>query len=287
MAVIVAAEDDADVAGLLATTLSRAGHVVHLAGNGPRALQMVAECHPDLVILDNGLPGMTGLDVARRLRADDATAAVPMMMLTAVAPDGARDVFDQVLSKPVPFRQVADVARDLLANSGDRRLTSGRPLTDPDRLAAVARLLDEPDPVDELSLAIEIANVAELTGASSAVAGLVLDNTLQHLASVGLPDLIVEAGGTPIEWTPGGVLAGTDRPVLFDDLSSDPIFQDIPMVTMSGVRSYAGVPLHSPDGLVVGIMAVMDTAPMRFSGATVDTLRAAAPRVMRLIDRRR
>ncbi|MFD0523005.1 response regulator [Paractinoplanes durhamensis] len=246
MAVIVAAEDDADVADLLATTLSRAGHVVHMAGTGPRALQMVAETHPDLVILDHGMPGMSGLDVARRLRADDTTAGMPMMMLTAFAPDGARDVFDQVLHKPIPFRQIADVARNLLATTGLRKLTTGRPLNDPERLAAVARLLDEPDPVDELALAMEIANLAEATGAQSAAVGLVLDSTLQVVASVGLPDLIIEAGGVPIEWTPCGVLAGNDRPVLFDDLTRDPIFRDLPLVSLSDVRSYAGVPMHSP-----------------------------------------
>src|SRR4051812_21551020 len=185
MAVIVAAEDDVDVADLLVATLTGAGHVVHLAGNGPRALQMVAECHPDLIILDQWMPGMTGLDVARRLRADDLTATLPMMMLSATAPDGAGEVFDQVLRKPVPFRQVADAARDLLGAGDDRRLTTGRSLTDPQRLVAVARLLDEPDPVDELSLALEIANLAEATGAQSAAIGLVLDTTLQTVASVG------------------------------------------------------------------------------------------------------
>ncbi|GIM91046.1 response regulator [Paractinoplanes toevensis] len=286
MAVIVAAEDDADVADLLATTLSRAGHVVHLAANGPRALQMVAERHPDLVILDHGMPGMTGLDVARRLRADDATSRVPMMMLSAFTPDGARDVFDQVLHKPIPLRQVADVARDLL-DSTRPRLVTGRPLTDPERLAAVSRLLAEPDPVDELSLALEIANIAEATRAQAAAIGLILDKALQTVASVGLPDLIVEAGGAPLEWTPCGVLAGTDRPMLLDDMITDPIFRDIPMVVFSGVRSYAAVPLHSPEGLVVAVLAVMAPEPGRFNAATVDLLRAAAPRVMKLVDRRR
>jgi CheY-like chemotaxis protein len=285
MAVIVAAEDDADVADLLATALSQAGHVVHLAGTGPRALQMVAERRPDLIILDHAMPGMTGLDVARRLRADGATAA--MMLLTAIPPEGARDVFDQVLHKPVPFRQVADVARDLLETTGPRRLTGGRALTDPARLAAVAALLAEPDPVDELSLAIEIANIAEAAGARMAAAGLVLDTTVQNIATVGLPDLIVDAGGVPIEWTPCGVLAGADRPLLFADMTEDPLFKDIPMVSFSGIRSYAGIPLHDRDGLVVGVMAVMDTGPMRFGAETLELLRAAESRVMRLIGHRR
>src|SRR5690348_5903724 len=100
---------------MLTTTLSRAGHRVHRAGTGPRALRMVAQLHPDLLILDHSMPGMTGLDVALRLRADSVTATLPMLMFSAFAPDGAESVFDRVLHKPVPLRRVAEMAQDLLA----------------------------------------------------------------------------------------------------------------------------------------------------------------------------
>ena len=118
MAVIVTAEDDIDVADMLTTTLSRAGHQVHPVGTGPRALQMVAQFHPDLVILDHAMPGMTGLDVARRLRADSLTASTPLLMFSAAAPDGALDVFCR------DHRAVMDVAEESDAQSVERRRQS-------------------------------------------------------------------------------------------------------------------------------------------------------------------
>lgn len=286
MAVIVAAEDDADVADLLATTLSQAGHVVHVAGTGPRALQMVAERHPDLVILDHNMPGMTGLDVARRLRADEATAGLPMLMLSADAPADAEDVFDQVIQFPVVLRSVADAAGDLIAAS-PRRRPAGRPLTDPARLHAVAALLGSPDPVDDLTLTMLMANVAEAAGCHTAVTKLALNDTLVVAAGVGLPDLILEAGGLPVEWSPCGVAVGGDRPVLMSDMHSDPIFRDTVMTTVCGVRSYAAVPLRTEDGLVVGVLAVMDPEPGKFGAGTVRGLINTAPAVMEVLNRRR
>ncbi|GIE94565.1 response regulator [Paractinoplanes rishiriensis] len=286
MAVIVAAEDDTDVADLLVTTLSRAGHVVHVAGTGPRALRMIAERHPDLVILDHNMPGMTGLDVARRLRADEATAALPMLMLSAAAPAAAADVFDQVMSMPVGLGAVADAARDLLA-ARDSRVPVGRPLTDPERLSAVAALLGDPDPVDELTLTMLMSNVSEAAGCSAAACALVLNDAVLTLASVGLPDLLREAGGAPIEWSPAGITVGGDRPVLLGDMRADPVFRDSPMATLCGVRSYAAVPLHDDRGLAVGTLVVMDARPDRFTSATIRGLIATTPAIRRMLDRRR
>jgi CheY-like chemotaxis protein len=286
MAVIVAAEDDVDVADLLAATLCRAGHVVHVAGTGPRALQMVAEWHPDLVILDHNMPGMTGLDVARRLRADESTASLPILMLSAAAPDDARDVFDQVMQMPVGLRSVADAAGDLIAASRHDR-PAGRPLTDLDRLHAVAALLGAPEPVDDLTLTLLMSNVAEAAGCRTAATALVLNDTVVAAAAVGLPDLILEAGGVPIEWSPCGVVVGGDRPVLIRDMRNDPIFRDTVLSTLCGVRSYAAVPLRTEAGLVIGALTVMDTGPDRFTATTVRGLIATTPAVLEVLNRRR
>lgn len=286
MAVIVAAEDDADVAGMLMTTLSRAGHTVHMAGTGPRALHMVAQFHPDLVILDHTMPGMTGLSVGRRLRADADTADLPLLMLSAAVPDEAPEVFNQVLHKPVPLRRVADAAGALLSASRPHPVP-GRSLTDPERLSAVAALLGDPDPVDELDLAMLVANIAETIGVRTAAAKLVLNDAVLTLASVGLPDLVVEAGGMPVEWTPSAVTAGTDRPVVSPDLRADPVYRDIAMATICGIRSYASVPLHDRNGFVIGVLAAMDPEPGRLPGDVAEVLNAAAPAVMDLVDRRR
>jgi CheY-like chemotaxis protein len=257
-----------------------------MAGTGPRALQMVAERHPDLVILDHNMPGMTGLDVARRLRADDATATLPMLMVTAAAPVGAQDVFDHVLQMPVGMRSVASAADDLIA-AAPRTPANGQALTDLGRLHAVAALLGPPDPVDDLTMTMLMANLAQAADCETATGALVLNDTVLTLASVGLPDLIGEAGGLPIEWSPCGVVAGGDRPVLLADMSIDPIFRDTVLATVCGVRSYAAVPVRTDAGTVVGALEVMDTRPGRFTQATVRGLIATAPTVMRLLDRRR
>jgi CheY-like chemotaxis protein len=287
MAVIVTAEDDIDVADMLTTTLSRAGHQVHTVGTGPRALQMVAQFHPDLVILDHAMPGMTGLDVARRLRADSMTATTPLLMFSAFAPEGAQDVFDRVMHKPMPLRRVAETAQDLLAAMTRPELTVARALTDRERLASVAALLGDPDPVDELGLALLVGNIAEAAGVHAAAAKLVLNDSVLMLASVGMPDIVIEAGGVPAEWTPSGVAAGMNRPVAVDDLWADPIFRDVPMATVCGFRSYASAPLHDDKGLVVGVLAVMDPEPGRLPADIIDLLRKAEPAAMNLINRRR
>jgi two-component system CheB/CheR fusion protein len=61
-------EDNADAAELLAMTLETQGHEVLVAHDGPAALEAASRAHPDVVLLDLGLPGMDGYEVARRLR---------------------------------------------------------------------------------------------------------------------------------------------------------------------------------------------------------------------------
>jgi GAF domain-containing protein len=168
----------------------------------------------------------------------------------------------------------------------DGRPRTGRALTDPERLAGVAARLGNPDPVDELTLTMLLSNVAEIARARTAVAGLALNDTVLTVAGVGLPDLINESGGVPVEWTPAGMVVGGDRPVLLADMRADPVYRHTPMSVVCGVRSYAGVPLHAADGMVIGVLSVMDTAPGRFSAATIRGLLSTTPTVMSLLDRR-
>jgi PAS domain S-box-containing protein len=65
---ILIVDDSADSAESMALLLQIWGHDVHVASDGPHALAVAAECRPEVVLLDIGLPGMTGYEVARRLR---------------------------------------------------------------------------------------------------------------------------------------------------------------------------------------------------------------------------
>jgi DNA-binding response OmpR family regulator len=85
--VILAADDDEDILQLVAFRLGRAGYRVLQARDGEEALALAMEHEPDLAVLDVGMPKMDGLEVARRLRAAEATKSIPIIMLTARAQD--------------------------------------------------------------------------------------------------------------------------------------------------------------------------------------------------------
>src|SRR5438045_1649634 len=88
---ILVVEDEADVAQLIKHTLERSGDMrVEIVGAGPSAMSAVAAVPPDLVILDLSLPGLDGREVCRLLRTRPASAAVPIIMLTARIDEGDR-----------------------------------------------------------------------------------------------------------------------------------------------------------------------------------------------------
>lgn len=80
---ILIAEDDADIRALVAFRLERAGYEVVAAEDGEEALALIAERKPDLALLDVMMPKLDGLEVTRRLRADEATKRIPVILLTA------------------------------------------------------------------------------------------------------------------------------------------------------------------------------------------------------------
>ncbi len=112
---ILLVEDNPDAAELMATVLKMDGHEVVVAHEGPVALQAAAECHPEVVLLDIGLPGMDGFEVARRVRQDPDLAGTMLVALTGYGREEdlqrSREAgFDHHLVKPVDI----DALRRLL-----------------------------------------------------------------------------------------------------------------------------------------------------------------------------
>ncbi len=83
MSRVLVVEDDNDIGDLIAHYLQKAGHVVEIVTSGTAALARVKASAPEIVLLDLMLPGMDGLLVCQSLRSDPATAAIPIIMLTA------------------------------------------------------------------------------------------------------------------------------------------------------------------------------------------------------------
>ena len=83
MARILIVEDSADIADLIAHCLQGAGHVTTIAATGTEGLRMARAAPPEAIMLDLMLPGIDGLHVCQALRGEPATAAIPIIMLTA------------------------------------------------------------------------------------------------------------------------------------------------------------------------------------------------------------
>lgn len=88
MAKVLVVEDEAAIAELIAFNLRHAGHEVVTAADAETGLALVARELPDLVLLDWMLPGTSGLQLARRWRADVRTRELPVILLTARAEEG-------------------------------------------------------------------------------------------------------------------------------------------------------------------------------------------------------
>lgn len=109
---ILIVDDEPDLRYLLRRVFERAGHVVTDAGHGEAALEVVRESLPDLVVTDMMMPVMDGAELIRRLRADPATAQIPILAVTGDAQLAVEA--DAVLSKPWKSQQLMSAAIMLL-----------------------------------------------------------------------------------------------------------------------------------------------------------------------------
>jgi CheY-like chemotaxis protein/DNA-binding CsgD family transcriptional regulator len=82
--VVLIVDDVPDNLAVLHDALDESGYTVLVATNGETALARAAQSRPDIVLLDAVMPGMDGFEVARRLKADPATAAIPIVFMTGL-----------------------------------------------------------------------------------------------------------------------------------------------------------------------------------------------------------
>ena len=83
MARVLVVDDEPDVLLLCRLNLQQRGHELLEASGGGRALELARERHPDVIVLDLMMPGITGYDVLEALQGDDATSGIPVLVLTA------------------------------------------------------------------------------------------------------------------------------------------------------------------------------------------------------------
>jgi phosphate regulon transcriptional regulator PhoB len=124
MGTILIVEDERDIADLVKFHMEKEGLSARVVGDGKQAWDLIVLEHPDLVVLDLMLPGMDGLELCRRLRANTATRSIPVIMLTARAEEVDRIVglelgADDYVPKPFSPRELVARVKAVL-----RRLTA-------------------------------------------------------------------------------------------------------------------------------------------------------------------
>jgi two-component system, OmpR family, phosphate regulon response regulator PhoB len=120
--VVLVAEDDADIRDLVAFKLDQAGFEVIVAGDGRTAFEQARNLQPALAVLDVSMPGMSGVDLCRALRADPATAGILIIMVTArVQEEDVEGGFsagaDDYVTKPFSPRELVSRIQALLSRT--------------------------------------------------------------------------------------------------------------------------------------------------------------------------
>ncbi len=115
---VLVVDDEPAVTELLRRLLTREGYDVHIAGDGAAALEGIVAHRPHVVLLDVNMPGMSGIDVCRRIKADSSTRLTPVVMITGMSQRDKRIESldagaDDFLGKPVDNQELLTRVRSL------------------------------------------------------------------------------------------------------------------------------------------------------------------------------
>ncbi len=120
---ILIVDDEAPIREMIAVALEMAGYECLEAANSQEALAIIVDRQPDLLLLDWMLPGSTGIELARRLKRDELTADIPIIMLTAKGEEdnkiqGLEVGADDYITKPFSPRELVARLKAVLRRAG-------------------------------------------------------------------------------------------------------------------------------------------------------------------------
>jgi len=203
---ILVVDDDPGIASLLWHGLTAEGFVVSHSGDGAEGLARARADRPDLILLDVDLPGMTGDEVCRRLKADRHTQLIPIVLITGGASGGRvaawRDGADEFITKPFHFVEVVARCRSLLRV---KRLVEERDSAE-SVVFALARAVEAKSPYTHghservTAFALMLADVLGIDGRERDV--LRKGGLLHDVGKISIPDAILNKAGrlTPQEY---------------------------------------------------------------------------------------
>jgi len=117
---VLVVDDERHLVKIIIFNLKKSGYETDFAYDGEEALEKVAQFKPDLVILDVMMPKLTGYQVCERLKADQETAGIPIILLTAKGQEPDRDMAqkfgaDEYMTKPFSPRLLMDTVARLIS----------------------------------------------------------------------------------------------------------------------------------------------------------------------------
>jgi CheY-like chemotaxis protein len=108
---ILIVDDEPIILELIRDVLQDEGFTVLTARTGAAALHLVQHTPVALVLTDLMMPNLTGVELARRLRSQPETAAIPLILMSAAMPERVSDLFVAVIHKPFPIETVVHTVR--------------------------------------------------------------------------------------------------------------------------------------------------------------------------------
>jgi DNA-binding response OmpR family regulator len=118
---VLVIEDEPNIIEAISFILSRDGWEVETHDSGANAAEVIAAARPDLVILDVMLPGRSGYEILKDLRSTEATASLPVLMLTAKGQKKDREMAERFgasrfMTKPFSNREVLGAVREMVGS---------------------------------------------------------------------------------------------------------------------------------------------------------------------------
>lgn len=155
-----------------------------------------------------------------------------------------------------------------------------------ERLAEIARL-DLTSPETDAILQQIAEQAAGELGLPISLVSVVLDQAQYFAAMHGLDGWLRRARGTPVEWAFCANAVRSGEAFIVEDATTHPAVKDNPLVSMDGIRCYAGIPLISSGGHALGTLCVIGNEPRGFSDAQIARLRELAALAVERIESRR
>lgn len=160
------------------------------------------------------------------------------------------------------------------------------PLQSVERLQEIVDLnLVTPETDDKIQNAL--ADVAREMNLPIALVSIVLGEAQYFFGMHGVEGWLAEARGTPMEWSFCKYVVRSDETFVVEDATAHPMVRDNPLVDLERIHCYAGVPLRSSKGEVLGSLCVIGDQRRTFEPGEIERLKQAAVGVVRRLESRR